>query len=167
GSRQSGEAFGHAYELPTERAYCETCAAIASIMWNWRLLLATGEARFADLVERTLFNGFLSGVALGGDTYFYVNPLLSRGEPEVVGRGVIQRQPWFLWACGRPNVMRILASLGTYLATTDVDGLQIHQYTPCSLCSDATRLRVVTEYPWSGEIAIQVEETPPTEWTLS
>src|SRR5262249_14797669 len=168
GSRQSGEAFGHAYELPTERAYCETCAAIASIMWNWRLLQATGEARFADLVERTLFNGFLSGVALGGDTFFYVNPLLSRGEPEVVGRGVIERQPWFLVACCPPNVMRTLASLGEYIASYDADGVQLHQYIASTIdARPDIRLRIQTEYPWSGSIAVQVESTPAEPWTLS
>ncbi|MGQ9687157.1 MAG: glycoside hydrolase family 127 protein, partial [Thiobacillaceae bacterium] len=79
GARHEGEAFGDPYELPNDRAYCETCAAIASILWNWRLLLATGKGRFADLIERTLYNGFLSGLSLDGQKYFYVNPLLSRG----------------------------------------------------------------------------------------
>ena len=78
GSRHYGEAIGDPYELPPDRAYCETCAAIASIMWNWRMLLVTGESRFADLLERTLYNGFLSGHSLDGESFFYVNPLQSR-----------------------------------------------------------------------------------------
>src|SRR5262249_49327919 len=153
---------GHPYELPTERAYCETCAAIASIMWSWRLLLATGEARFADLIERTLYNGFLSGVSLAGDTFFYVNPLMSRGEPELVGRGVVQRQAWFTVACCPPNVMRLLASLGHYLATHDADGIQIHQYAPSTIRAPlfgdgAVRLRSATDYPWAGDVRIHVD----------
>src|SRR6516164_2494432 len=153
GARHLSEAFGQPYELPNDLAYCETCAAIASIMWNWRMLLATGESRFADLIERTLYNGFLSGVSLTGNTFFYVNPLLSRGEEEVVGRGVIERQPWFLVACCPPNVMRTLASLGEYIASRAADGVQIHQYLPATICPQPDiRLRMVTDYPWSGSI---------------
>lgn len=167
GARHSGEAFGHPYELPTERAYCETCAAIASIMWNWRLLLATGEARCADLVERTLYNGFLSGVSLDGGRYFYVNPLLSRGVPEVVGRGVIERQPWFHVACCPPNVMRTLASLDGLIASCDDEGgVQIHQFMPCTIRGDAVSLRLVTDYPWRGSIVVDVDVAPAEPWTL-
>ncbi|MBV9894646.1 MAG: glycoside hydrolase family 127 protein [Chloroflexi bacterium] len=167
GSRHTGEAFGHAYELPTERAYCETCAAIGSIMWNWRLLLATGEARFADLIERTLYNGFLSGVSLAGDTFFYVNPLMSRGQPEVVGRGVVQRQPWFTVACCPPNVMRLLGSLGEYIASHDDAGVQIHQYISSTVRTPLATVRITTDYPWSGSITIGVEATTASSpWAL-
>ncbi len=95
GRRRQGEAFGEPYELPNDRAYCETCAQIASIMWNWRLLLATGDGRFADLLEHTLYNGFLSGVSMDGSRYFYVNPLLSRGG--------IERPEWHGCACCPPT----------------------------------------------------------------
>jgi DUF1680 family protein len=166
GSRHTGEAFGHAYELPNERAYCETCAAIASVMWNQRLLHLTGEVRFADVLERTLYNGFLSGVALSGDRYFYVNPLLSRGEPELVGRGVPERQPWFVVACCPPNVMRLLASLDQYIAVSTQDGIRIDQYATTSIESDAVRLRVDTDYPWDGRISIVIERSPSTPWAL-
>ena len=81
GSRHLAEAFGQPYELPNDLAYCETCAAIASILWSWRMLLATGQARFADLIERTLHNAVLAGVSLDGERYFYVNPLASNGGP--------------------------------------------------------------------------------------
>ena len=171
GSRHNGEAFGHAYELPTERAYCETCAAIASIMWNWRLLLATGEARFADLIERTLYNGFLSGVSLDGERFFYVNPLLSRGQPEVVGRGGVQRQAWFLVACCPPNVMRLLATLGHYLASRDASGVQVHQYAPATLQAELSGgrrvvLRLETDYPWDGAVRVTVVQSDGTPWSL-
>lgn len=164
GARHEGEAFGEAYELPNDRCYCETCAQIASIHWNWRLLLATGDARYADLMERTLYNGFLSGVSLDGSRYFYVNPLFSRGG--------IERPEWHGCACCPPNVMRLLASLPHYFVTTDGGGVQIHQYAPADLdvalpCGQPARLRVDTEYPWHGQIQVAVAETDGSEWTLS
>ncbi len=165
GSRHSGEAIGDPYELPPDRAYCETCAAIASIMWNWRLLLATGECRFADVIERTLYNGFLSGLSLDGRKFFYVNPLQSRG-------GLTPREAWNPVACCPPNVMRLLASLQEYIATSDASGIQIHQYTASTIeTADAqgepVRLRVATEYPWNGRVELEVERTAGDEWTLA
>jgi uncharacterized protein len=164
GSRHYGEAIGDAYELPPDRAYCETCASIASIMWNWRLLLVTGESRFADLLERTLYNGFLSGHSLDGETFFYSNPLHSRnGE---------RRHRWNPVACCPPNVMRLLASLHHYLATVTETGIQVHQYAPSTIrtsCPAAgpVELAVETGYPWSGTIAIEVVSPGDAEWTLS
>ena len=172
GSRHNGEAFGHAYELPTERAYCETCAAIGSVMWSWRLLLATGEARFADLIERTLYNGFLSGVSLDGLRFFYVNPLMSRGQPEIVGRGGIRREEWFLVACCPPNVMRTMATLGHYVASHDRDGLQVHQYVSGSFTAElepsrSVAVRIETEYPWDATVRLSIERTDDAAWTLA
>ncbi len=122
GSRHLGESIGDPHELPPDGAYCETCAAIASIMWNWRMLLVTGQSRFADVLERTLYNGFLSGLSLDGRTFFYVNPLQSRG-----GHG---RHMWDPVACCPPNIMRLLASLDQYLATTSDAGVQVQLYAP-------------------------------------
>ena len=136
GSQFAGEAFGEPYELPNERSYCETCAQIASIMWNWRMLLATGEARFADLMEQTLYNGFLSGVSLDGSRYFYVNPLLSHGKDPLLGRKRVERPEWHGCACCPPNVMRMLASLGHYFASVDGSGIQIHLYAPGSMTTE-------------------------------
>lgn len=168
GSQHSGEAFGEEYELPNERCYCETCAQIASIMWNWRMLLITGERRFADLIERTLYNGFLSGVSLDGRCYFYVNPLMSRGTAPLLGRKHIVRPEWHGCACCPPNVMRLLASLQHYLATTDERGLFIHQYAPATIrtaAGDATiALRMETNFPWDGGVKLTVEEAG--SWTL-
>ncbi|MCL4542031.1 MAG: glycoside hydrolase family 127 protein, partial [Chloroflexi bacterium] len=96
GARYEGEAFGAPYELPQERAYAETCAAIGAMMWSWRMLQQRPEARFADILERLLYNGFLSGISLSGDAYFYVNPLADRGTH--------RRQPWFSCACCPPNI---------------------------------------------------------------
>jgi uncharacterized protein len=166
GSRHDGESFGQPYELPNEAAYTETCAAIASIMWSWRMLLASGEARFADLIERTLYNGFLSGVSLDGEGFFYVNPLLSRAGAEAGAR-----QPWYRCACCPPNVMRLLASLGHYFATVSDAGLQIHQYASgtieAALVPGRTvGVRVETDYPWHGLVRLTVMQTDDLPWEL-
>ena len=118
-----------------DRAYSETCAGIASVMLAWRLLLATGEARFADLIERTLYNVVATSPAPDGRAFFYANPLHQRvpGELPVdiesTRASSSLREPWFLVACCPTNVARTLASLATYLATADGGGIQIHQYT--------------------------------------
>jgi DUF1680 family protein len=163
GARFSGEAFGEAYELPADRCYCETCASIASMMWNWRMLLATGEPRYADLLERSLYNGFASGVSLDGRHYFYVNPLQSRGD--------IERPEWYGCACCPPNVMRQIAVLAHYAATAGEDGIQIHQYMPAiieasGLGGPQATLRVETGYPWDGRVRVTVEETDGSDWQL-
>jgi uncharacterized protein len=164
GSRHYGEAIGDPYELPPDRAYCETCASIASIMWNWRMLLVTGESRFADLLERTLYNGFLSGLSLDGETFFYSNPLQSRtGE---------RRHRWNPVACCPPNIMRLLASLHHYLATVSDAGIQLHQYATSTIRTDVpgagpVELAVETSYPWSGSVSIEVVSSTDAPWTLS
>jgi DUF1680 family protein len=164
GSRHYDEAIGDPYELPPDRAYCETCAAIASIMWNWRLLLVTGESRFADLLERTLYNGFLSGHSLDGESFFYSNPLQSRtGE---------RRHRWNPVACCPPNIMRLLASLHHYLATTGDGGVQLHQYATSTIravlpVAGPVELAVETGYPWSGSVTVEVVASGEAEWTLS
>lgn len=159
GSRHLDESFGDPYELPPDRAYCETCAAIASIQWSWRLLLVTGEARFADLIERTLYNGFLSGVGLDGRSFFYVNPLQARAPLTAV------RQPWYDCACCPPNIMRLLASVEHYLATTSPGALQLHQYVPSELraaAPDGREIAVTVEtgYPRTGEVLVRVDAAP-------
>jgi uncharacterized protein len=163
GARHEGEAFGHAYELPSDECYCETCAAIAAMMWNWRMLLATGEPRYADVLERSLYNGFLSGVSLDGQRYFYVNPLQSRGG--------IARPEWYGCACCPPNVMRQIALVGNYLATTDETGIQLHQYASATIEAEVrggrVRLETETRYPWEGRVKITVAETAGGEWTLA
>jgi DUF1680 family protein len=172
GSRHLGEAFGQPYELPNELAYCETCAAIASILWSWRMLLATGQARFADLIDRTLHNAVLAGVSLDGERYFYVNPLASNGRVEHLGRGGCRRKEWHLVACCPPNVMRLLASLGHYVATRDRTGLQVHQYAPARIATELPSrrpagLRMETRYPWEGAVRLTIEEGDGSAWTLS
>jgi DUF1680 family protein len=172
GSRHLGEAFGQPYELPNELAYCETCAAIASILWSWRMLLVTGQGRFADLIDRTLHNAVLAGVSLDGERYFYVNPLASNGRAEHLGRGGCRRKEWHLVACCPPNVMRLLASLGHYVATRDRSGLQVHQYAPARLVAELPAgrpvgLRMETRYPWEGSVRLTIEDADGGPWALA
>ena len=163
GSRHKDESFGDPYELPPDRAYAETCAAIGVLMWSWRLLLITGEPRYAELAERVLFNAFAAGVSLDGTSYFYVNPLQVRAghvDPED-GRGRAARSPWYEIACCPPNVMRTLSSLGRYFATTDSTGVQIWQFAPSRISVDVggtpLDLDVQTGYPLEGRVAVRVE----------
>ncbi len=167
GARHDGEAFGDGYELPPDRAYAESCAAIASLMWSWRLLLATGEARYADLMERTLFNGIASSVSLSGAEFFYVNPLQTRSGDFRAAGHEIGRVPWFGCACCPPNIARLVASLGHYMATRDDHGIQVHQYAAGALQNGPVELTVRTDYPWHGTVHIDVAETPDSEWALS
>lgn len=173
GSRWEGESFGDPYELPADLAYCETCAAIASVQWSWRMLLASGEACYADLIERTLFNAVLSGVSLDGSLFAYVNPLqLRSGSTHVDPRSPAGgRQEWFGTACCPPNVMRTLASLGHYLLTATPAGLQLHQFASGELVGPVTggqaRLRVGTDYPWSGSVGIEIVSAPGSLWELA
>jgi DUF1680 family protein len=181
GARFDGEAFGDPYELPADQCYCETCAAIAGLMWNWRMLLASGESRYADEMERALYNNILSSPALDGQHYFYINPLmlrdakylrlstdLPRGEDFVPD----QRPEWHDCACCPPNIMRLLSSLAHYLATHDDKGIQIHHFAPADIVCDLTggsriELNIQTKYPWQGNIQLSILETCQAPWALS
>jgi DUF1680 family protein len=179
GSHHLDEAFGGDYELPPDRAYSETCASIASVMFSWRLLLASGRPAYADLVERTLFNVVATSPAENGTAFFYTNTLHKRvpGHPAPTDRAhqraeSSMRAPWFAVSCCPPNVARTFASLAAYVATTDEDGLQIHQYAPCrirTVLEDGTPIEVDvrTTYPSSGTIDVEVVTTAEREWTLS
>ena len=173
GSRWEGEAFGAAFELPPDRAYAETCAAIASVQWSWRLLLATGKARYADLIERTLFNGMLAGVSLDGQRFFYANVLHTRADavPSSSIDPVRGRQRWFSTACCPPNVMRTLAQLQHYLASQTMTGLQVHQYAAgtvsAELAGGLLSLAVSTDYPHRGEVRFTVTAAPAGAATVS
>jgi uncharacterized protein len=164
GSRHDGESFGDRFELPPDRAYNETCASIAAIQWSWRLLLATGESRYADHIERLIYNGFGAAVAANGQRFFYVNPLQRRDghyERDDPGR----RREWFSCACCPPNIMRLMASLAHYLATTADDVLYLHQFTGANiganLAGGVLRVEMTTSYPWSGTVDVRVRNAPP------
>lgn len=163
GSRYEGEAFGLPYELPNERAYTETCAAIASVMWNWRMLSIEGECRFADEMERALYNGFLSGVSIDGGEYFYMNPLACYRE--------YQRVPWFGCTCCPTNVVRMIASIPGYMYSTSDEGVWVHLYENSKLewelpSEDSFTIEQKTGYPWDGEVKIAVSTEEPLDFSL-
>ncbi len=154
GSRYEGEAFGKDYELPNERAYTETCAAVASVMWNYRMLALGGDARYADLMEWTLYNAVLPGLSLDGQHYFYENPLANDGTH--------RRQAWFGCACCPPNVARLLASLPGYVYSGEGDTLWVHLYASGTLETtlpkgQAVALEQHTRYPWDGEVTLDLK----------
>ncbi len=154
GARHEGEAFGEDYELPNARAYAETCAAIGSVMWNWRMLNMTGEAQYADLMEHALYNAVLPGLSLDGTTYFYENPLADDGKH--------RRKPWFGCACCPPNVARLLASLPGYFYSTSEDGVYAHLYAASKATiptpdGGTVEIEQKTEYPWNGRIEFVVK----------
>jgi DUF1680 family protein len=174
GSRHAAEDFGEDFELPPDRAYSETCAGVASVQLAWRLLLATGDARYADLAERTLYNVVATSPALDGSGFFYANPLHQRvpGEapdPDAESPRAASslRAPWFHVSCCPTNVARTLASLAGYVATAGDGGLQLHQLMPCTVRNGPVVLRVRTDYPWSGEVVVRVVETGDEPWRLS
>jgi len=157
GSRSDWEAFGKNYELPNKRAYAETCAAIASFMWNYRMLLATADGKYADIMEQTLYNGLLSGISLDGWHYFYDNPLESDGTH--------RRREWFECACCPPNIARLITSLPGYLysLSKDESKLWINLYEASEISFDTShgsmKLMQETGYPWSGDIRLTVLES--------
>ena len=162
GARWDGEAFGDAYELP-DRAYNETCAAIAHIFLAWRLLLLTGDAAYRDAIETTLYNGVLPGLSLTGIEFFYQNPLADSGRH--------RREPWFECACCPPNIARLLASLPGYLYTTSDEGIWVQLY----IGSDATLhladrtpvgISMHTELPWTGSVRLEISPTADVQFTV-
>ncbi|MFC6157966.1 glycoside hydrolase family 127 protein [Kribbella jiaozuonensis] len=169
GSRWDGEAFGDDYELPPDRAYAETCAAIGVLQWAWRLLLATGDSSYADQIELLLYNAILPAVSLEDADYFYVNTLHRRtgARGDVQRAPAYGRRPWFNCACCPANVMRTLASLPAYLATGTADGLQIHQYAGSTLRAGSFAVDVDTDYPWDGRVTATVREAPAGEVELA
>jgi hypothetical protein len=162
GARHAGESFGDDYELPNATAYAETCAAIANVMWNWRMLLITGEAKFSDVMELALYNGVLSGISLDGQEYFYVNPLSDREGH--------RRQPWFECACCPPNIARLLAQLSGYIYSTSSQGVWINLYVQSTvdLNFSGEKLTLVqrTDYPWDGEIEVTVQTSKKMNFSL-
>nr|WP_251050582.1 MULTISPECIES: beta-L-arabinofuranosidase domain-containing protein [unclassified Microbacterium] len=178
GSHHQDEAFGADWELPADRAYSETCAGIGSIMFSWRLLLATGETRHADLIERTLFNVVATSPGSDGRSFYYANTLHQRvpgveADPEGTSKRASSslRAPWFEVSCCPPNVARTFASLAAYVATADDDGVQLHQYAPAHVRTTLPDGRVVafdvdTGYPVDGGIRVTVVEDAAFTLTL-
>jgi DUF1680 family protein len=170
GSHHMDEAFGEDFVLPPDRSYCETCAGVASVMFSWRLLLATGEAKYADLIERTLFNVVATSPSNDGHAFFYANTLHQRvthslpslNEDGVVIRGgAAGRQAWFEVSCCPPNVARTLASLGAYVVTESDHAIQIQQFVAGVFQTSSATVRISTDYPRSGTVEIEVDAVTP------
>jgi len=157
GSVAGIEGFGNDYELPNETAYNESCAAVAGIMWNWRMLQLEGDPRYCSAMERTVYNAFLAGISLDGKRYFYRNPLASNGEHE--------RKEWYGCACCPSNLSRMLASLGNLPYSTSDEGIWIHLYMSGTVKTKYADLKIESEFPWKGIITITV--TPKTDEEFS
>jgi DUF1680 family protein/alpha-L-arabinofuranosidase/predicted GH43/DUF377 family glycosyl hydrolase len=156
GATGHGEAFGGPYELPNETAYCETCAAIGNVYWNHRMFLFHGDARYIDVMERTLYNGVISGVSLEGNRFFYPNPLASHGQHE--------RSPWFGCACCPGNIARFIASVPGYVYAQTDDELYVNLFAqgPATIKLGDRTVYVLqeTDYPWSGKIKLTISPEP-------
>lgn len=162
GSAGSNEGFAAAYDLPNETAYGETCAAIANALWNYRMFLLKGDAQYLDIFERVAYNGFLSGLGLSGNCFFYPNPLASSGQH--------QRQLWFNCACCPPNVARFLASLPGYFYAVQGQRIYVNLYarseSAVSIAVGTVIIRQDTDYPWNGSVALTVEPSGSGDFEL-
>lgn len=157
GSVREIEGFGEACDLPNMEAYCETCAAIANALWNYRMFLLHGESKYFDVFEKVLYNGLLSGVSLSGDHFFYPNPLESDGQ--------YSRKPWFGCACCPVNITRFLPSLPGYIYATNGDELFVNLFIGNHACiminGKQVELILETDFPWDGDVSITVVSDAP------
>jgi uncharacterized protein len=169
GALHKGEAFGAAFELPNRTAYAETCASIASIYWNQRLFLQSGDARYVDVLERTLYNAAIAGVSLAGDKFFYPNPLESDGR-WAFNQGGLTRQPWFDCSCCPTNLARFIPSIPDYIYALKDDVLFVNLFvaSQASLQVGGTKVRIEqeTRYPWDGKVRLRVKPERPGTFEL-
>lgn len=152
GATSSGEAFGESYQLPNKSAYAETCASIANVFWNHRMYLLKGDAKYYDVLERTLYNGVISGVSLEGDRFFYPNPLASDGGHE--------RKEWFGVACCPSNTSRFTPSVPGYVYAKQKNNLFVNLFmaNKAEINLEDHRVKIIqkTDYPWDGEVDLEV-----------
>ncbi len=162
GSSGHNEGFTDDYDLPNKTAYCETCASIGMVLWNNRMNLLTKDARYADVLERSLYNGVLSGISLDGDLFFYVNPLESDGDHH--------RQRWFGCACCPSNVSRFIPSVGSYIYLKNENELFVNLYVgnqaEFEMGNTKLKVRQTTAYPWDGKIDLVVDPASPVSFDL-
>ena len=170
GARHEGEAFGEAYELPNATAYNETCAAIANIYWNQRLFQLHGDAKYIDVLERSLYNGFLSGTDFSGDRFFYVNPLEFDGVYRFNRDDSLVRMPWFGCSCCPTNVVRLFPALGGYIYAQEQQDVYVDLFitsqTTAEVGGTAVTIAQETRYPWDGSSKITVEPAAAVRFTL-
>jgi uncharacterized protein len=164
GAKHEGEAFGDAYDLPNESAYAETCAGIGNALWNERMHLLTGDGKYADVLEQVSYNGFLSGINLAGDKFFYVNPLASRGKHH--------RQAWYDCACCPPNVARFLATIPQRAYSIDGDDdIYVNLYAAgeatVTVPKGKVRIKQTTRYPWAGDVKLTITPEQVKDFALN
>ncbi len=163
GSGGSNEGFGDPYFLPNMSAYCETCASISNVFWNYRMFLLHGDSKYVDVLERSLYNALLSGVSLSGDHFFYPNPLESRGQHE--------RSPWFGCACCPSNVCRFLPSIPGYIYAHDKSAIYLNLYIQNKADIDfngsKTEIIQTTDYPWNGKITVTINPSETKEFAVA
>ena len=182
GSLHENEGFGEAYELPNKTAYAETCAAISFSMWNYRMFLLLGEAKFIDVLELTVYNNFPAGVSLKGDTFFYANPLESDGiwkfnrgyvgeQPYMYKEGSATRKPWFYCPCCPPNAIRFVPQIAGYMYAQRGKTVYINFFidsdSVITLQGHTVRLKQKTRYPWDGKVKITVEPEQPQRFAIN
>lgn len=160
GPSASNEGFTVAYDLPDETAYAETCAAVGMVFWNHRMLQFDGNGKYADVMERALYNGTISGVSLDGTRFFYENPLASRGDHH--------RQPWFDCACCPPNIARLIASVGGYFYSTGENSVWAHLYAAgeAEFPDWGITIEQTTDYPWEGKVTLRLTVDEPKRFAL-
>jgi len=170
GARRQGESFGDAYELPNRTAYAETCAAIALAMWNHRMFLLHGDAKYVDVLERVVYNGVLSGVSLDGERFFYPNPLASDGKHRFNQDQAASRSPWFDCSCCPTNLVRFLPSIAGYVYAARGSDLFVNLFVAGRADVDLGDLRVgirqQTRYPWDGTVTMTVEPAREARFAL-
>ncbi len=161
------QAYGRDYQLPNTTAHNETCANIGNMLWNWRMLLTSGDARYADVLEQSLYNSVLSGVSLDGNRYFYTNPLRASRKFPYTLRWAGGRQEYIaLSNCCPPNLARTIAEVADYMYCINKKGLYLNLYGGNTLKTSGIALREETEYPWDGKVAITIAEAPATAFSL-
>jgi DUF1680 family protein len=169
GAHHDRERFGKNYELPNMTSYNETCAAIGSVFWNHRLFLLHKDAKYIDILERTLYNAVIVGVALEGDTFFYPNPLASDGKYRF-NKGAACRQSWFGTACCPGNIARFIPSMPGYIYAASEDGIYVNLFVTSEAeiqIQDRTvQVEQKTGYPWEGKVQIEVNPSQDTEFGL-
>lgn len=169
GSQRGGEAFGADYELPNLSAYNETCAAIGDVYWNHRLFLLTGDAKYFDIIERTLYNGLLSGISLDGQAFFYPNPTEADGE-YAFNMGSCTRQPWFDCSCCPTNLIRFIPSVPGLIYATDQDSIYVNLYmtnrSEIEIKGEKIEISQDTDFPYGGRIVIAVNPERASEFTM-
>ena len=171
GSRHEGEAFGLNYELPNLTAYNETCAAIANVYWNYRMFLLHGDSKYIDVLERSLYNGVISGVGLDGKTFFYPNPMECDMHFKFNNGGQLTRAPWFDCSCCPTNLCRFMPSIPGYIYASNKDKLYVNLFVSSASTIQMDKSRAVaisqeTQYPWDGKISISVSPDKESQFAL-